>query len=39
VTDIGRVVLNVSAIDPCTVEYVNGHRFDLRVDNLRLIDV
>ncbi len=35
---IWRVVLNVSAIDPRTVEYLNGDRFDLRATNLRLID-
>ncbi len=36
---IWRVVLNVTAIDPRGVEYLNGDRFDLRASNLRLIDV
>jgi hypothetical protein len=35
---IWRVALNVMAIDPHTVEYLNGDRFDLRAANLRLID-
>ena len=38
VQGIWRVVLNVTAIDPRTVEYLNGDCFDLRAANLRLID-
>jgi hypothetical protein len=35
---IWRVVLNVTAIDPRTVEYLNGDRFDLRAANVRLVE-
>jgi hypothetical protein len=32
------VVLNVSALEPHSVEYLNGDRFDLRAANLRLVE-
>jgi hypothetical protein len=35
---VSRVVLNVGAMEPRNVEYLNGDRFDLRAANLRLID-
>lgn len=38
VQGIWRVVLNVGAMEPRNVEYLNGDRFDLHAANLRLID-
>jgi hypothetical protein len=38
VQGIWRVVLNVGTIEPKTVEYVNGDRFDLRAANLRVVE-
>jgi hypothetical protein len=35
---IWHVVLNVSALEPHSVEYLNGDRFDLRAANLRLVE-
>jgi len=38
VQGIWRVVLSVGAMEPKTVEYLNGDRFDLRSANLRLVE-
>jgi hypothetical protein len=38
VQGIWRVVLNVGTLEPKTVEYLNGDRFDLRAANLRLVE-